>query len=110
MALLVLMLPWLFVFSGNTPYSRAIRKRLAADDAVVPEIRAFEIANNIFVSYSRRRRIAEQQIRDTSTFLRPCPSASKHRACVGKCRSGISRTPPEPCGLRQRLLAFSPPS
>jgi hypothetical protein len=57
----------------NTPYSRAILKRLAADDAVVPEIRAFEIANNIFVSYSRRRRITELQIREYLDLLKALP-------------------------------------
>jgi predicted nucleic acid-binding protein len=54
----------------NTSYSRAILKRLAVDDAVVPEIWGFEIANNIFVSYSRRRRINEQQIREYLDLLK----------------------------------------
>jgi len=57
----------------NTPYSRAILKRLAVDDALVPEIWAFEIANNIFVSYSRRRRITEQQIREYLDLLKALP-------------------------------------
>jgi predicted nucleic acid-binding protein len=57
----------------NTPYSRAILKRLVVDDAVVPEIWAFEIANNIFVSYSRRRRITEQQIREYLDLLKALP-------------------------------------
>jgi predicted nucleic acid-binding protein len=57
----------------NTPYSRAILKRLAVDDAVVPEIWGFEIANNIFVSYSRRRRINEPQIREYFDLLKALP-------------------------------------
>ena len=57
----------------NTPYSRAILKRLAVDDAVVPEIWGFEIANNIFVSNSKRRRINEQQIREYLDLLKALP-------------------------------------
>ena len=44
----------------DTPYSRWILKELVANDAIVPEVWAFEIANSIFVSYSRRKRISEQ--------------------------------------------------
>jgi predicted nucleic acid-binding protein len=57
----------------NTPYSRAILSRLAVDDAIVPEIWAFEIANSIFVSYSRRKRIAERQIREYLRLLKALP-------------------------------------
>src|SRR5580658_9702910 len=57
----------------NTPYSRAILKRLAVDDAIVPEIWAFEIANNIFVSYSRRKRITDQQVREYLDLLKALP-------------------------------------
>jgi predicted nucleic acid-binding protein len=57
----------------NTPYSRAILKRLEVDDAIVPEIFGFEIANNIFVSYSRRRRINDQQIREYLDLLKALP-------------------------------------
>ena len=57
----------------NTPYSRAILKRLAADDALVPEIWPFEIANSIFVSFNRRNRITEQQIREYLELLKALP-------------------------------------
>jgi predicted nucleic acid-binding protein len=57
----------------NTPYSQAILKRLAVDDAVVPEIWPYEIANSIFVSYSRRKRITEQQIREYLDLLKALP-------------------------------------
>jgi predicted nucleic acid-binding protein len=57
----------------NTPYSRAILSQLAVDDAIVPEIWAFEIANSIFVSYSRRKRINEQQIREYLRLLEALP-------------------------------------
>jgi predicted nucleic acid-binding protein len=57
----------------NTPYSRAILKRLAVDDALVPEIWPFEIANSIFVSFNRRNRITEQQIREYLDLLKALP-------------------------------------
>jgi predicted nucleic acid-binding protein len=57
----------------NTRYSRAILSRLAVDDAIVPEIWAFEIANSIFVSYSKRKRITEQQIREYLSLLKALP-------------------------------------
>jgi predicted nucleic acid-binding protein len=57
----------------NTPYSRAVLSRLSVDDAVVPEIWAFEIANSIFVSYNRRKRINKQQIREYLVLLKALP-------------------------------------
>jgi predicted nucleic acid-binding protein len=57
----------------NTPYSRAILKRLAVEDAVVPEVWAFEIANSIFVSCSKRGRITGQQIREYLDLLKALP-------------------------------------
>lgn len=46
----------------DTPYSRRILSMLAVDDAIVPEIWAFEIANIIFVAFTRRKRISHKQI------------------------------------------------
>ena len=46
----------------NTPYSRAILDLLEEADAIVPEIWPFEIANSIFVSFSRRKRIGEDKL------------------------------------------------
>jgi predicted nucleic acid-binding protein len=57
----------------DTPYSRRILKELVANDAIFPEIRAFEIANNIFVSYSKRKRISERQIAEYLSLLRALP-------------------------------------
>jgi predicted nucleic acid-binding protein len=57
----------------DTPYSRRILQELIASDAVVPEIWAFEIANNIFVSHSKRKRINEQQIAEYLELLRALP-------------------------------------
>jgi len=66
-----------------TPYSKAILKRLEAEDAIVPEIWAFEIANSIFVSFTRRQRITGEQIREFITLLKALPirveSQSSHR-------------------------------
>ena len=57
----------------DTPYSRRILKELASNDAIVPEVWAFEVANSIFVSYSRRKRITEQQIREYLDLLKALP-------------------------------------
>jgi predicted nucleic acid-binding protein len=57
----------------DTPYRRDMLKRLAIEDAIVPEIWAFEIANSIFVSYSRRKRITEQQVREYLDLLKALP-------------------------------------
>jgi predicted nucleic acid-binding protein len=57
----------------DTPYSRLVLKELVANDAIVPEIWAFELANNIFVSYSKRKRISERQITEYLSLLRALP-------------------------------------
>jgi predicted nucleic acid-binding protein len=59
--------------SEDTPYSRRVLKELVANDAIVPEIWAFEIANSIFVSYRKRKRISEQQITEYLSLLRALP-------------------------------------
>ena len=48
----------------DTPYSRKVLRDLITWNAIVPEIWAFEIANNIFVSHSKRKRIDERQVVD----------------------------------------------
>ncbi len=57
----------------DTPYSRRVLKELVTDDAIVPEIWAFEVANSIFVSYSKRKRISELQITEYLTLLKALP-------------------------------------
>lgn len=57
----------------DTPYSRLILKELAVRDAIVPEIWAFEVANSIFVSFSKRKRISEQQVAEYLTLLKALP-------------------------------------
>jgi predicted nucleic acid-binding protein len=57
----------------DTPYSRRILSKLATDDAVVPEIWAFEIANIIFVAFNRRKRISQKQIDEYLMRLKALP-------------------------------------
>ena len=57
----------------DTAYSRRVLAELAVSDAIVPEIWAFEIANNIFVSFSKRKRITERQIGEYLDRLRALP-------------------------------------
>lgn len=59
--------------SEDTPYTRGILTQLASNDAVVPEIWAFEVANAIFVSHNRRRRITEQQVHEYLSLLKALP-------------------------------------
>ena len=59
--------------SEDTPYSRAVLNELVVRDAIVPEVWAFEIANNIFVSHKKRKRIAEKQISEYLGLLRALP-------------------------------------
>jgi predicted nucleic acid-binding protein len=57
----------------NTRYSRAILEQTAEADAVVPEIWPFEIANGIFVAYSKRKRITEADISEYIRLLGSLP-------------------------------------
>lgn len=86
--------PWCFPGdpSEDTPYSRRVLSFLANHDAVVPEIWAFEVANTIFVSYSKRQRITEAQIREFLALLKALPirvqaeSVWSNVALEGLCR------------------------
>jgi predicted nucleic acid-binding protein len=57
----------------NTPYSRAILEHVEEADAVVPEIWPFEIANGIFVAYTKRKRITEADIHEYVQLLKSLP-------------------------------------
>lgn len=57
----------------DTPYSRRILSMLVENDALVPHIWAYEIANCLFVSFSRRKRIDEQQVQEFLDRLRALP-------------------------------------
>ena len=59
--------------TDDTPYSRSVLRHLAPNDAVVPEIWAFEVANAIFVSHSKRKRITEYQILEYLSLLKALP-------------------------------------
>jgi predicted nucleic acid-binding protein len=52
---------------------------LATSDAIVPEIWAFEIANSIFVSCNKRKRITERQIADYLGRLKQLPITVESR-------------------------------
>ena len=59
--------------SENTPYSRAILEHVEEADAVVPEVWPFEIANGIFVAFSKRKRITEADIHEYLQLLESLP-------------------------------------
>ena len=65
------------VFPGDptedTLYSRNVLQKLITSDAVVPEVWPFEIANNIFVSHHKRKRIDDRQIFEYLELLRALP-------------------------------------
>jgi len=57
----------------DTPYSRRVLASLAVRDALVPPIWPFEIANTLFVAFSKRKRITEQQIKEYLERLAALP-------------------------------------
>lgn len=57
----------------DTPYSRRILLKLASDDAVVPAIWAFEIANIIYVAFNKRKRITQKQLDEYLQRLKALP-------------------------------------
>ena len=63
----------------DTLYSRHILALLTTHDAIVPEIWAFEVANSIFVSFTKRRRITEQQIKEYLQLLKALPVSAEAR-------------------------------
>lgn len=62
----------------DTPYSRRILAKLATDNAIVPEIWAFEIANIIFVACNKRRRITQKHVDEYLQRLRALPIRVEH--------------------------------
>ncbi len=67
--------------SEDTPYSGRILSLLQSSDAVVPEVWAFEIANVLFVSFAKRGRITEPQIREYLERLRALPIRVESQSC-----------------------------
>jgi predicted nucleic acid-binding protein len=57
----------------DTPYSRRILEMLATDNALVPQVWAYEIANVIFVASVLRKRIFEAQIAEYMALLKALP-------------------------------------
>ena len=66
---------WCFPGDPNedTRYSRQILTALVSDDAIVPEVWPFEVANAIFVSFAKRKSITEPQIREFLDLLKSLP-------------------------------------
>jgi predicted nucleic acid-binding protein len=92
----------------DTPYSRRVLRELVANDAIVPEIWAYEIANNIFVSHSKRKGISEQQITEYLSILKALPIRVEPQSLWAKLdlalRTGLAlATSDEP--LRQAAIA-----
>jgi predicted nucleic acid-binding protein len=56
----------------NTPYSQRILSKLSSDDALVPEIWGYEIANILCVAF-RKGRISQQQIEEYLLRLASLP-------------------------------------
>ena len=65
----------------NTSYARRILNELTVNDAIVPEIWAFEIANSLFVSHSRRKKITQPQIDEYLDLRSALPIHVNDRAC-----------------------------
>ena len=65
----------------DTAYSRHILAELAVRDAIVPEVWPFEIANVIFVSFNKRKRITETQITEYMSSYVPFRSALSRTIC-----------------------------
>ena len=59
--------------SEDTAYSRSVLRRLVLETAVDPEIWAFEIANNMYVSHTKRRRTSEEQLMEYLALLKALP-------------------------------------
>ena len=62
----------------DTPYSRRILSKLEMDDAIVAGVWAFEIANVIFIAFTKRKRVDQQQIDEYLTRLRALPIRTEH--------------------------------
>jgi predicted nucleic acid-binding protein len=63
----------------DTLYSRRILALLTTHEAIVPEIWAFEVANSIFVSFAKRKRITEHQIEEYLQRLKALPISAEVR-------------------------------
>ncbi len=72
--------------SENTLYSRTILEHIEESDPFVPEIWPFEIANGIFVAYSKRKRIIEADIFEYIQLLESLPIRVVSREWLGNIR------------------------
>jgi predicted nucleic acid-binding protein len=65
----------------NTTFTQGVLDLLEEADALVPEVWAYEIANSIFVSHFRRKRIGEKQILRYVELLKSLPILVAHSSC-----------------------------
>lgn len=107
----------------DSAHSRRILELLSSDDALVPQIWAYEIANVIFVSSVLRKRIANAQIAEYGSFegvaasspARRHPGCTRHRiggpalavAGVRRCLSGFGQRQQSPFGDHRRHASRS---
>src|SRR5437879_4755530 len=63
----------------DTPYSRHVLAKLSMDDAIVPAVWPFEIANIIFVAFQKRKRSTQKDIDDYLQLLRALPIRVEYR-------------------------------
>lgn len=86
----------------DTPYSRHILRKLTTDDAIVPEIWSFEIANIIFVACNKRKRISQRQIDEYLKLLKALPIRVDSNS-MGERGLRIASTKLESFSIRHRL-------
>ncbi len=74
-------LSWCFPHdpTEDTPYSRHVLTKLSVDDAIVPAVWPFEIANIIFVAFQKRKRSTQKDIDDYLQLLRALPIRVEYR-------------------------------
>ncbi|HUA83939.1 MAG TPA: type II toxin-antitoxin system VapC family toxin [Bryobacteraceae bacterium] len=63
----------------DRPYGRRVLAALATEDAIVPELWGYEIANSVFISFSRRKRISTAQIDEYLRLLKALPISVETR-------------------------------
>jgi hypothetical protein len=100
------MVSWCFPGDSEeeTSCSRRILGLLATNDAIVPEIWAFEIANSIFVSFNKRKRITEGQIEDYLRRLKEVPISVEGRSLWSNVDRSRSEEDSGRSGNRSRTL------
>jgi len=82
---------------------------LTSNEAIVPEIWAYEVANNIFVACNKRKRITENQVREYLGLLKALPIRLEHRTLWDNVDLKIPGPAAQPCCLRCGLFGLGAP-